>query len=135
MDGANMGEQPAEDQGSWFPLALAGGFVALALLVAVVAYAANRHGDPSKASTVDDVAELAIEAVENADHELGGKLACGEAKVDVAWVGDDKADAAKSSVTGVATGSFRLSVEGRPELLVTVAQDGDRSCIESVQPG
>jgi len=130
-----MTEQSTDGERSWFPLALAGGFVLFALVVAVLAYAANRHGDPSRASTVDDVAELAIEAIENEDYELGGKLACDETELDPQWIGDDKGvTATKSAVTGVATGTFRLSVAGRRELVVTVGQDGERSCIASVAP-
>lgn len=131
-----MSQQEPDERRSWFPLALAGGFVAFALIVAVVAFVANRHGDPSKAVSVDDVAELSIEAVDRADRDFAAELACGDATAELtAFASQPDARATKSKLTGVEEGSFRLTVELEDSSTaydVKVSRDGARSCIESM---
>lgn len=110
---------------------MAGGFVAMVLAVAFLAYAANRHGDPSEAATVDDVAELAIEAVDNGDTALAERLACADG-VPTDWA-RTSATAMKSEVRGEAAGSFVLSINDSQHEF-TVGHDGKRSCIETITP-
>lgn len=64
-----------QERPTWLPLGLAGGFVAFALAVALIAYVANRDGVPSQAATVDDVSLLAVEAVDEGDREFAQELA------------------------------------------------------------
>ncbi len=131
-----MSSQQPDEQRSWFPLALAGAVVVFALLVAVLAYLANRHGDPSRASTVQDVASLAVEAVDNADREFAAELACGSPTPELtSYAGQQGASAAAAALSGEETGSFRLTVTGSEtaEWEVTVGRDGDRSCVESLR--
>ena len=126
-----MTEAETPEQRSWLPLALAGGFVAFALLVAVLAYLTNDTGEPAKARSVDDVAELAIEAVEGADTDFAQQLSCRD-DASTPYVGESSAKAEKSDVEGEATGSFTLTVPGLGEFELTVAQDGERSCVAGV---
>lgn len=124
-----------QERRSWLPLILAGVFVIFAVGVALLTYATNRTGDPSKASTVDDVAALSVEAVETADLDFAEELLCAEGAADVAAVFDRGSDAvaSTSALTGVETGTFVLTVDG-DDVRVTVGRDGSRSCIEAVGP-
>jgi len=124
-------ENENDDPRSWLPIALAGGVVAFALLIAFFAYVTNDTGEPSKASSVDDVAELAIEAVDRADADFARDLSCRD-EASAPYVGETSAKAEKSAVEGEETGSFRLTVPGIGEFELTVEQDGDRSCVAGV---
>ena len=130
----SVSEQDPADRHTWFPLALAGGFLVFALVVAFLAYAAHRKGNPSRASSVDDVAELSIEAVDRADREFAAELTCQRATAElIAFVPSTRATASKSRVKGVESGSFLLKV-GADSWEITVGRDGERSCIQSVAP-
>ncbi len=126
-----MSTPASEERRTWFPLVLAGGFVAFALAVAFFAYAANREGRPEQASSVDAVSLLAIEAVDRADPGFADELACGAADL-TGFVPREGTTATRSEVKGDRTGSFRLTV-GDQEWTMTVGRDGERSCLESVQ--
>ncbi|HSV39215.1 MAG TPA: hypothetical protein VLI04_10670 [Nocardioidaceae bacterium] len=126
-----MNDAAPDEQRSWLPLALAGGFVAFALVVALLAYFANDTSKPVSARSVDEVAELAIEAVERADADFAQELSCSD-EASTPYVGDESAQATKSAVEGEATGSFRLTIPGTGQFALTVEQDGDRSCVAGV---
>jgi hypothetical protein len=132
---ADMSDPKPDEARSWFPLALAGGFLAFALIVAFIGYATNRHGDPSKASTVNDVAELAIEAVDDTNSSLAERLSCTPGP-DTKWTQLDSVQSVtKSGLKGGATGSFVLTIQSnqtRYSWTVTVGKAGNRSCIESM---
>lgn len=132
-----MADAGGKAERSWLPLALAGGFVAFSVLVAVLASARDGEGDPSTARTVFDVAELTVVAVQDNDTAMYADLQC-EVQGDVLapYVGGDAtATANHSDVTGIQTGAFRLTIEGDGATTfdVVVEQDGDRSCISSVK--
>ncbi|HET7688746.1 MAG TPA: hypothetical protein VFK41_00070 [Nocardioidaceae bacterium] len=136
-----MADAPSKDTGkderSWLPIALAGGFVAFSVLVAVAANLRDSDSDPADARTVFVVAALAVDAVEDNDAGMYAELRCDDGEdVLTPYVGaDPNAKATRTEVAGVRTGSFHLAIEGEQsaEFDVTVERDGDRSCIEDVR--
>ena len=131
-----MADAQSKDERSWLPIALAGGFLAFSVLVAVMANLRDSDSDPRDARTVFVVAALAVDAVEENNTAMYAELRCdgGEDPL-TPYVADDTAKATRSEVAGVRTGSFHLSIEGEQsaEFDVTVERDGDRSCIEDVR--
>ena len=124
-------EPETEDRRSWFPLALAGGFVLFALTIALFAYLGNDTSDPAKARTVSDVARLAVQAVDEADSAFARSLNC-RSDGSAPYVGETGRTAEVKDVAGDATGSFHLSVPDLGEFDVTVGKAGERSCIEGL---
>jgi hypothetical protein len=139
-----MSEQPQEQipgrPGSWTPLLLAGAVLLIAIVIAVVAFASNRHGEPDRAKTVNDVAQLTVEAVEEGRAQEADDLACStddrslsELVKQLATLGV-KAEASK--VTGQAQGAFTLKLTGdvTRTYVVTVGLDSARTCVTTVKP-
>ncbi len=130
-------------------------------MIVVVAVAAGAvlllsgPGEASDARSVQDVADLAVDAAEELDVEKGVDLLCeapsdGEREEledliaeaqDEAGTDDPEVDYEVSDVEGDATGSFTVTVtsdedglEDRDLVLeVEVGQDGDRSCVEGAE--
>lgn len=112
-------------------------------------------GEASDARSVQDVADLAVEAAEDLDVDAGVDLLCEtpsqedrdeleeliERAQEEAGTDDPDVTYEVSDVEGDETGTFDVEVtsdegdlEGRDlELTVEVGQDGDRSCIEGAQ--
>ena len=132
--------------------------VAVIVVMAVVAGAVlllSGPGDAADARSVQDVADLAVEAAEELDVEKGVDLLCeapsdGEREEledliaeaqDEAGTDDPEVDYEVSDVEGDETGSFTVEVtsdedglEDRDLVLeVEVGQDGDRSCVEGAE--
>ncbi len=132
---------------------VAGGVLLLILAIGGAVFAFT-GGD---ATSVQDVADQAVEAAEDLDVDAGIDLLCTaptkkqRADLDAlisegreeAGGEDPQVDYEVSDVEGDATGSFRVratsdedALEGKElDVVVLVEQDGDRSCIAGIEDG
>ncbi|WP_193610790.1 hypothetical protein [Nocardioides lijunqiniae] len=144
---------PASGRPSRLGWYVAGGVLLLILGIGGAVFAFT-GGD---ATTVQDVADQAVDAAEDLDVDAGIDLLCtaptDEQRAELDQLiaegreeagGDDPdVDYEVSDVEGDATGSFRVvatsdedALEGKElDLVVIVEQDGDRSCIAGVEDG
>ena len=133
--------------------------MAVLVIVAVVAGGVlllSGASEASEARSVQDVADLAVEAAEDLDVQAGVDLLCEaphggdrdeleeliEQAQDEAGTEDPDVTYEVSDVEGDETGSFQVEISSDEEgledrdfeITVEVGQDGDRSCIEGARP-
>ena len=130
---------------------IVGSVVAVLLLAAGVTTALASGGDPT---TVQEVADAAVEAAEDLDIDAGVDLMCDtpstsdrddlkeliETAQDESGTDDPRVDYDISNVKGEEAGSFEVRITSDESafedeeiaLQVDVEQDGDRSCIAGV---
>lgn len=138
------------------PFLIGGGVVVVLVIVVVLVVLLGGSKDAADARSVDDVADVALDAAQDLDVDAGVDVLCeapdpddrealetliDEAR-DRAGTDDPDIDYEITDVEGEATGTFRVTVTSDEEsfdgssgsFLVTVEQDGDRSCIAEIEP-
>lgn len=142
---------------SRLPWLVGGGVVLLLLVVVVLVVTLTGSKAAKDARSVQDVADIAVDAAQDLDVDAGIDLLCSAPSDDErrelqdlidegrqrAGTDDPDVDYQVSDVEGDATGSFQVRVSSDEAGLedqefsvrVNVSKRGERSCIESFAPG